>query len=431
MNYLLETLGFKDWTFIQRESILHYPNCEEMILYAPTGSGKTLAYLIPIAESLKKNQSGQLQVLIFSPTRELALQIEQVFKSLKSGLSITSCYGGHPIKTEVKNLSVNPSIIVGTPGRIADHVRRGNIDVKSVEYFVTDEFDKCLEIGFLKEMEEVYSLFPTLRKSIFCSATRLDTFPSFIKLKNPVYIDALSDTDKPDIVFHSVTSDGNKLMKMKYLIHGFHLEPTIVFCNFREDVDGLSSYFEEQEISVTSYHGGMEQDERERSLIKFKNGSAPVLICTDLGARGLDIPKIKHIIHYLLPEKEDAFIHRNGRTARMSEDGSVYMFEEDLNEVSYSLPALKKYRINEKSGYVSPEWTTVYFSAGKKDKINKVDLLGFICQKGETDKSSVGMISVLDKSSYVAIRSKLLPELLYELRKHKIKGQKVRISVSR
>lgn len=430
-NHFLSTLGFNEWTFVQRESFVQYPKQDELVLYAPTGSGKTLAYLIPLIDSLKGDTSGELKCIIFSPTRELALQIEQVFKSLKSEIGITACYGGHPIKTEVKNLSAGPSVIVGTPGRIADHLHRGHIQMNTVTHFIIDEFDKCLEIGFLKEMEEVYSRCSNLKKRIFCSATRIESFPDFVQLKKPVYIDALSDMDEPDITFYEVTDERNRPQKMKQMIAGFRSEPTIIFCNFREDVDGLLTYFEGQDFAVTSYHGGLEQDERERSLIKFRNGSTPVLICTDLGARGLDIPKIKHIIHYQLPEKEDAFIHRNGRTARMSEDGSVYLFEEDREGARYPLPECVGYKPKETAKYRSPEWTTIYFSAGKKDKINKIDLLGFICQKGGIDKQDVGMIAVLDRSSYVALRSHQLQELLPELRKHKVKGQKLRISVSR
>lgn len=429
----LEFLGFPDWTFIQKESIRNFKNHGEIVFYAPTGSGKTLAFLLPIIEALTKRREAEegLLVLIFAPTRELALQIEQVFKSLKSEFSITACYGGHPVKIERQNLSANPSVIVGTPGRIADHLRRGNIDVRSVEYFVIDEFDKCLEIGFLKEMEEVYSNFTSLKKSVFCSATRIETFPSFIKFLNPAYIDVLGEMQEPDITYHKLKTEGNRLVTAKKLIESFDLEPAILFCNFREEVDGLLTYFEDHGIAVTAYHGGMEQHERERSLIKFKNGSAPLLICTDLGARGLDVEKIKHIVHFQFPEKEDAFIHRNGRTARMSENGSVYVFEEDAESADFSLPQFEKTDLTHVHHYILPQWTTVYFSAGKKDKINKVDLLGFICQKGRTDKSQIGMISVLDNTSYVAIQSDLLPELLHELRKHKIKGQKVRISISK
>lgn len=431
-NFDPKPFGFSDWTKVQRETFANYANNDEIVIYAPTGSGKTIAFLLPLMQLIKDGgKDGGLQAVIFSPTRELALQIEQVFKSLKSGISITACYGGHSMKTEVQNLSANPSIIVGTPGRIVDHMHRGHIDMRSVEYFIIDEFDKCLEIGFLKEMEEVYSKFRKLKKGIYCSATPIEQFPSFIKLTNPVTIDVLDEMAEPEITFYSVDATRDRMHQMKQMIAHFKSEPTIIFANFRDDVVDLSNYFEDERIAVTAYHGGMEQDERERALIKFRNGSTPVLICTDLGARGLDIPMIKHIIHYQLPEKEDAFIHRNGRTARMSEDGNVYLFQQDEQDARYDLPSMTEKRFDGSMRYQTPEWTTVYFSAGKKDKINKIDLLGFICQKGGIEKKDVGTIAVLDHSSYVAIKRHLISGLLSELRNHKVKGQKLKISISR
>ncbi len=310
-------------------------------------------------------------------------------------------------------------------------MRRGNIEVDGVDFLVVDEFDKCLEIGFQNEIGQIYTEINQLQKTIFCSATKIDAFPPFIKLNQPTYVNALSEMDQPEISYHTIDSKKGKFNDLIQLVASFQLEPSIIFCNFREDVDGVFTYLNDFGITSTSYHGGMEQDERERSLIKFRNGSAPLLICTDLGARGLDIPKIKHIVHFQLPEKEDAFIHRNGRTARMSENGSVYLFQQDIQDAKYEVPTAPWLKLKNDEDYLLPEWTTVYFSAGKKDKINKIDLLGFICQKGGAKKEDVGIIAVLDKSSYVAIQSDLLPDLLTELRKHKIKGQKVKISVSR
>ena len=173
---------------------------------------------------------------------------------------------------------------------------------------------------------------------------------------------------------------------------------------------------------------GWEQDERERALIKFRNQSCPVLVCTDLGSRGLDIPEVKHIVHFQLPDKEDAFIHRNGRTARMAADGNAYVFREDYPK--FDLPKLSPFELKTSLSYVLPKWNTLYFSAGKKNKINKIDLLGFICQKGKLGKEDVGVIAVLDYASYVAICSKDIDSLLRELRNHKVKGQKLKIAHS-
>ena len=429
---LLSPLGITTLTPIQQDALDNYIHYDEVILYAPTGSGKTLAFLLPLLELLSKQEATQgIQAIILSPTRELALQIESVFKSLKSEQSCTTCYGGHSIKTEVNNLSANPSVVIGTPGRISDHLNRRNISLKTTPFLIIDEFDKCLELGFQTEIEHIYGQLRNLQKSVYGSATRLDKFPPFIQLKNPVYLDQLIEDSAPDISYFSLPDHPSKPQQLARLIANFRHEPTIIFCNFREDVDGLADYFDANAITITSYHGGQEQDVRERSLIKFRNKSCPVLICTDLGSRGLDIPEVKHIIHFQLPEKEDAFIHRNGRTARMAANGNVYYFEEDKTTSSYPLPKAKPYTTNTDLTYFPPEWVTLYFSAGKKNKINKIDLLGFICQKGALSKEDVGMITVLDFASYVAVHTHQPNQLVKELNAHKVKGQKLRIAQSR
>ncbi len=427
---LLKPIGIKQLTPIQAESLENYTLFTEMILYAPTGSGKTLAFLLPLVELLRANESNNgIQAIILSPTRELALQLETVFKSLKTEFSITACYGGHSIKTEINNLQAEPTIVVGTPGRISDHLNRRNMSLKQVSYFIVDEFDKCLELGFQVEIEHIYSQPRYLHQSIYGSATRIDAFPDFIKLENPIYIDKLVEEEsQPDIHYFSLETKEHKLNTLKYLVSGFNHEPTIIFCNFREDVEGIATYFGDNDMSITAYHGGLEQDERERGLIKFRNHSCPVLVCTDLGSRGLDIPEVKHIVHFQLPDKEDAFIHRNGRTARMMANGNVYFFHEDYPK--FDLPKAETFRVNTHLDYMQSEWTTVYFSGGKKNKINKIDLLGFICQQGGIEKADVGVISVLDFSSYVAIKTGLVYDVIQATRDLKVKGQKLKIAIS-
>jgi superfamily II DNA/RNA helicase len=425
----LSPLGITELTAIQKEALKHYQDYNEVVLYSPTGSGKTLAFLLPLLELLSnKPLEKDVQAIILSPTRELAVQIETVFKSLKTDFSITACYGGHSVKTEVNNLAAHPNIVVGTPGRISDHINRRNIYLRNTRFFLVDEFDKCLELGFQEEMEHIYSQMRSLEKSFFGSATRIDNFPSFIPLKNPIYLDQIKEEKQPDIRFYKVETTHNKLKTLISLVTQFNHEPTIVFCNFREDVDDIANYLFDKGVSATPYHGGMEQDERERALIKFRNNSCPVLVCTDLGSRGLDIPEVKHIVHYQLPDKLDAFVHRNGRTARMSADGNAYVFNEDYSK--FELPKLKHFAIDYNLAYVKNGWTTIYFSAGKKNKINKIDLLGFICQKGNLQKEAVGIIAILDYSAYVAVRYENIDDLLLELNKHKVKGQRLKIVVS-
>lgn len=432
MNFFEKTrqvLALKEWTPIQQQLFSSFEAYENFTLYAETGSGKTLAYLLPVFDQLNRGEPLPFSTLILAPTRELALQIEQVAKSLKSAVAVTTCYGGHSMKTEVRNLQAKPNVVIGTPGRLADHLRRGTVEFNNFSYLIIDEFDKCLQIGFLEEIRVIYSACQPLKKAIYCSATQLDDFPDFVQLHNHKTIDLLASKVPVRMDFKQIDSGENQLSSLCRFLDCTSPESCIVFLNFRDDVDALATYLESNDYAVTAYHGGMEQDERERALIKFRNGSCPILICTDLGARGLDVSDVKHVLHYQLPEKEDAFVHRNGRTARMNAEGIVYWFKGE--HAAYDLPSAELLHLPKDCLYKSPEWTTVYFSAGKKDKINKIDLVGFICQKGRVDKADIGMISVLDTSSYVAIRSYLLPKILVELRKHKIKNQKVRIAISK
>jgi len=428
---LLEPIGITKLTEIQSKALEHYNECDELVLYAPTGSGKTLAFILPLIKLLRENPAIEgIQALILSPTRELALQIESVFKSLRTEFSITTCYGGHSLKTEVNNLSANPTIVVGTPGRISDHLYRENLNLKYTTIFIVDEFDKCLELGFHTEIEHIYGSIDRIKNSIFGSATKIDEFPVFIRLRNPLNLNQINEEDQPDFTFHSFQMIGQSLDTIKHLITQFQNESTIIFCNFREDVDGIADYFYENDMSITAYHGGLDQDVRERALIKFRNKSCPVLVCTDLGARGLDIPEVKHIIHFMIPDKEDAFIHRNGRTARMMANGHVYFFEIDRKTAKFDLPKTKIFEIDTTIEYQKPQFLTLYFSGGKKNKINKIDLLGFICQKGELSKEDIGVISVLDFTSYVSVKTKNVKELLSKLRSFKVKGQKLKIEIS-
>jgi superfamily II DNA/RNA helicase len=428
---LLAPLGITELTPIQEEALAQYLNYRETILYAPTGTGKTLAFLLPLVELLRsKPKTNGVRALILSPTRELATQIESVFKSLKTEFGITACYGGHSLQSEKNNLASNPAVVVGTPGRLADHIERENLKLNGVQYFIVDEFDKCLEMGFQEEISAIFKEMNKIDKMIFGSATKKQQFPDFIPLTNPIFIDRTQQDEQPDIALYGIKTLGDKLDTFKFLISQFHQERIIIFCNFREDVEDISAFLHEQKMAVAAYHGGLEQDERERALIKFRNNTSPILVCTDIGSRGLDIPEVKHIIHANLPDKLDAFIHRNGRTGRMTENGSAYVFLEDIKKAKFDVPPTQNFEIETHHKYVHPGWTTLYFSGGKKNKINKIDLLGFLCQQGDLAKEEVGVISILDYTSYTSVKTKDVKNLLNKLRSAKVKGQKLKIDVA-
>ena len=428
---LLKPLGIESLTPVQEEVLFKYERADEVIMYAPTGTGKTLAFLLPLIELLRKEKiENTTRALILSPTRELALQIEAVFKSLKTEFLISACYGGHSISSETNNLTAKPTIVVGTPGRLVDHIERENLDIKTIQFLVIDEFDKCLELGFHEQISSIYGETRDLRKLFFGSATKLNDFPVFLKLRNPVFIDQTEQDIQPEIQYFTLPILGDKFTTLKQFVTQFQKDRIIIFCNFREDADQISDFFNELNMAVACYHGGLLQDERERALIKFRNQSCPVLVCTDIGARGLDIPEVKHIVHYMLPDKEDAFIHRNGRTARMMENGCVYWFEQDTRKAKFDLPLGAVFSVESGNTYQPNDWITLYFSGGKKNKINKIDLIGFLCKQGDLPKESVGVITVLDFTSYVAVKTKNPRALLENLRRFKVKGQKLKIDIA-
>ncbi len=407
-------------------------NSNDVVLLAPTGSGKTLGFLLPLLNTLFVENEG-IQSLVLAPSRELSLQIEQVFKTMATGFKVNCCYGGHSIQIERNNLKHPPALLIGTPGRIADHLSRGRIDPATIQTLVLDEFDKSLEFGFKEEMSYIISKLTGLKSRILTSATQMEEIPSFTGITNQIELNYLGNSIPEGLVLKAVTSEGtDKFDTLFKLVCKIGNRPTLVFCNHREAVERVSKMLFELDIENDIFHGGMEQDERERALIKFRNGSTQLLITTDLASRGLDIPEIEVIIHYQLPTTENAFVHRNGRTARMHASGTTYLVLQSneklpswLNETPQNevLPAV--------IDLPTPSiWATLYIGAGKKDKINKSDVVGFLYQKGQLAKDELGMVTVLDNSSFAAIKSDKINKLVRLLRNETIKKKKVKIDIS-
>src|SRR5665647_239596 len=429
---VLENLKFGSLNEIQNAMISADLKASNIVLLAPTGSGKTVAFLLPLLHQLNPKTAG-VQALILVPSRELALQIEQVFRSMASGFKVNCCYGGHPMKTERNNFSEPPAVLIGTPGRIAAHLRRGSFEPESIHLLVLDEFDKSLELGFSDEMSYIIGLLPKIKKRILTSATQAIEIPEFSGVKNPVTLNYLTEENRPNIVLKAVRATENDKLEIliKLICHIGH-EPTLVFCNHREAVDRISEILTEENVVHNTFHGGLEQDERERALLKFRNGSHQILITTDLASRGLDIPEIKNIIHYQGANTEEGFIHRNGRTARMNAGGTAWLVLAEkesvpdflkVNPLFINLP--EQIRLPE-----SPQWITLYIGAGKKDKISKTDIVGFLIQKGNLTKEEIGLITILDNASFVAINRVKARQTVAAIKDEKVKNQKVRIAIS-
>lgn len=407
----------------------------DVVLISPTGSGKTLAFLLPVLQLLDPAKAG-VQVLIIVPSRELAIQIEQVFKQMGTPFKINSCYGGHSTRIEKNNLSQPPAVLVGTPGRIAFHQRGNNVSLAGVHTLILDEFDKSLEGGFQEEMESVIRPITSLTKRILTSATVLTDMPSFVGLRKTVTLNFTGlhrvQQSALEIKAVHIPEGMDKLEALMLLIGKIGGRSKIVFCNHRDAVKRISTQLTKMQIAHGVYHGEMEQVEREKALIKLRNGSTDLLISTDLASRGLDIPEIEAIIHYQLPNTADAMTHRNGRTARMNAGGTAYLLLEAKDH--------RPYYMDEQPGeeelpddFTPPppvQWRTLYIAAGKKDKINRTDIVGMLLQKGGLQKDELGKIEVLDNAAYAAVKSDKIQKTLSLISNEKIKGKKMKFEIS-
>lgn len=401
----------------------------DIILVSPTGSGKTLAFLFPILERLKKEEQG-IQALILAPSRELAQQIEQVWRSMQTGYKVNCFYGGHSTRTEKASLSHPPAVLVGTPGRISYHIRNGNFDTRSIHTLVLDEFDKSLELGFHEEMAFIIDRLENIDKRILTSATQLEDIPDFTRLnKDAITVDFLkAEEHVPDITIKAVsTLAADKAETLFNLLCYIGNQSTLVFCNHREAVNRISDVLYDSNISHGVFHGGMDQEQREKALLQFRNGTHPFLICTDLASRGLDIAAVDCIVHYQLPN-EETFIHRNGRTARMHAKGTVYLILHDGQYPPFITEAPEMIALPETIVLPDPSpWCTLYIGAGKKDKVNKIDIVGLLLQKGKISKDDLGLIEVFDRSAYVAVKANKVNQLLQLIANERLKNKKVKI----
>lgn len=402
----------------------------DVVLLSPTGSGKTLAYLLPLIQLIDAD-SNDVQALVITPGRELALQSHQVLQDMKCGIRSTACYGGRAAMDEHRVLKeVHPHIVFGTPGRLNDHLDKDNISRYHIQYLVIDEFDKCLEMGFHNEMQKLIKSLPALKRRILLSATNAEQIPQFVNMaKKGTLIDFLPEEEQtPDrITLYEVRSpQKDKLETLRQLLLSFDNQSSIVFLNYRDAVERVNGYLQEQGFTTSCFHGGLEQQQRESTLYRFSNGSANILVSTDLASRGLDIPDIQNIIHYHMPESEEGYIHRVGRTARWDAKGrSFFILSADESIPDYVEGDVENFEpivVNQEP--VAPKMTTLYIGKGKKDKISKGDIVGFLCKNGNLKADEIGRIDVKDRYAYAAVRREKLKQVLKGVQGQKIKGIK-------
>lgn len=429
---ILSNLGIDSFNDMQNAAFEAIAQPRDVVLLSSTGSGKTIAFLVPVIQKLTAGQGTQ--ALIIVPSRELALQIEQVFKSMSTGFKITCCYGGHLRETEENNLIEAPSLIVGTPGRLADHIRRDNIRTKTIETLILDEFDKSLELGFQEEMSFIIGSLPSVKQRILTSATDSSEIPGFLGLKEPLKVNFVTGEPAEALAIQYVESPDKDKIDTLFRLLCFHgSRSSVIFCNHRESVERTSALLSEKGIVNVFYHGAMEQQERDSALCKFRNGTSDTLVTTDLASRGLDIPNIRYIIHYHMPANEETYTHRNGRTARMDASGTAVFIigpEEKLPGYLESVP--EKLELPEQAIIPDkPKWSTLFIAAGKKDKVNKIDIVGFLGNKADLKKEDIGLIEVKDFFSFVAVRKSKVGKTLMAIKDQKIKNKKVKIDIAK
>lgn len=435
VSEMLSNIGITRLNDMQEAAAATILSKNDILLLSPTGSGKTVGFLLPVYQLLSKEQA-QVQCLILTPSRELAIQIEAVWKQMRTGYKVSCCYGGHDMQTEIQNLSEPPALLIGTPGRIADHIKRASFSREQTRILILDEFDKSLALGFEEDMSYIFNAFDRLQKKIFVSATASVDIPGFAGGNAAFdildFIDTRAGSDALELK-RVISTEKDKLNRLAELLCSIGNEPAIVFCNHRDAVERVAGLLKEKGIDCAAFHGGMEQMQREQTLIMFRNGSVPFLVATDLAARGLDIPEIKHVIHYHLPSTEAEFTHRNGRTARMEATGTAYLLlhtDEPLPDYIHQQPAILDIR----AGLPVPkpaEWVTIYINGGKKDKLNKIDIVGFFTQKGGLRKEEIGLIIVKDRNAFVAVKKDKVKTLLPLVQNEKIKGTRYKIVVAR
>lgn len=435
LSLINERLGISDLNDLQKSVMKNLKISSSAIIYSPTGSGKTLAFSVTLLKALKNFDTEKLQAVIIAPSRELVIQISDVIRPIAPDYKVTSLYGGHNVADEKNSLQNVPSIIVGTPGRLLDHANRGNIDLTNVRQLILDEFDKCLELGFEEEMHKLLKKMPNLSRKILTSATILKDFPDFVNLTDYVTLDFLESAENPNertTIWQVKSEEKDKLAALRTLLYCIPQGKTIIFANYRDAVSRIYQNLKDNQISAGIYHGALEQMDREKAIAMFKNESYPILVSTDLGSRGLDIKEVKNIIHYHLPVSQESYTHRNGRTARVDKTGDVYILTHQDEQLPDFVTIDETFNLPEKCEQKSivNRNSTLYFKAGKKEKISKADIVGFIANNSQIAPNEIGVINVYDHYALVAIPKQKAKTAVSQLLKAKIKGKKIRIEIA-
>ncbi len=426
---ILHKLNIYELNPMQKEAIEVIDQNESTIILSPTGTGKTLAFLLPLLSRLNPDIL-EVQAVIVVPSRELAIQIEQVIRSMGSGYKVNAIYGGRAISKDKIDLKTTPSILIGTPGRLSDHFGKERFTTKRVKTLIIDEFDISFEVGAGGDMQNIINTLSEVNKTVLTSATKHVELPAYINLDKAVVLNFLTDKKDAKLSLRTVISTSkNKHTALLELLEFLGDVPGIIFCNKKDSLIDLSAFLEKKKVIHTSFHAGLDQKDRERALIKLRNGSATILLASDLAARGIDIPEMKYIIHFEIPEGAEEFIHRNGRTARVNSKGTAYMLKWNKEVLPDFVGKSAVQNLTSKNKIKEPYWETLFVSGGRKDKISKGDIAGLFFKQGNINKDQLGVIELKSDCAFVAVPKSIAEKLVHTLNNTRLKKKKVRVTI--
>ncbi|GAW85537.1 ATP-independent RNA helicase DbpA [Bathymodiolus platifrons methanotrophic gill symbiont] len=437
----LDSLGYKQMTAIQAQGLPYVLQGKDLIAKAKTGSGKTATFGIGLLQKINPRFFG-VQALVLCPTRELADQVGKELRKLARNtpnIKLVLLCGGKPFGAQKGSLEHGAHIVVGTPGRIEDHLNRGTLVLAGLHTLVLDEADRMLDMGFFDVINEIIEQTPSKRQTLLFSAT----YPSTIKkmcasiLNDPVTISVESEHTESVIeqTFYPVKSQQRNKALLALFEH-YQPETTVVFCHTKIQCDEVARYLHNHQIEALAIHGDLEQRERDQVLVRFANHSCSVLVATDVAARGLDIKSLQAVINFELPRDPDIYVHRIGRTGRAGEKGialSLYTEQEHLR-----VRAIEDYQnkpcqsvdldtLKTSPGFsLQSPMVTLQLDAGRKNKIRPGDLLGALTGDAGLSGSQIGKVDIFDISSYVAIERSASRKALNYFANGKVKGRSVR-----
>lgn len=458
----IEGLGYNAPSEVQERAIPEILKNNDVIVKSQTGSGKTAAFGIPLCEKIDWDENSP-QVLVLTPTRELAVQVSEDISNIGrfKRIKAVAVFGKEPISDQIRKLKQKTHIVVGTPGRVFDHIDKGSLDLSKIKYFVIDEADEMLNMGFIDQVEAIIRRLPNKKVTMLFSATMPDEIKELSEkyMNKPIDISIESQKLITDNIEHSLyyVNYEKKLESLNSILIHEKPETAIIFARTQENVDKVFIYLKSKQYSVNKIHGGMLQKERLSTMESYRRGDFRLLVATDVASRGIDIDGITHVINYELPVEKEAYVHRIGRTGRAGAKGKAISFcvkekdnllseIEDLigfkipicyipgkeqiekeSEESIELLKSKPKRKKEKAQIINTNITKIYLNGGKKKKIRAGDIVGAICNIDGVTADDIGIIDVQDSVSYVDILNGKGKKVIDELKNMTIKGKKINI----